>query len=114
MNRHDVTARKIMALAYFHRYGWIAAMMLGITLWPEQMGFIIGVSAILFSVWTFVGYKCKWKHIFCSYQNASHQKMTPHNIRWHLVKKSDVYVVFLLFLVLGIAMFWVGIEALAE
>ena len=101
-----------MALAYFHRYGWIAVMVLGITIWKEQMGLIVSGSAILFSVWSFVGYRCKWKHIFCSYQNAYHQKMTPHNIRWHLVKKSDAYGVPLVFLILGIAMLWVSIQVL--
>ena len=103
-----------MVLAYLHRYGWIAAMVLGITIWKEQMAFIIGASAILFSVWTFVGYQCKWKHIFCSYQNAYREKMTPYSVRWHLVKKSDVYSIFLIFLVLGIAMLWVGVQLLAK
>jgi hypothetical protein len=114
MNRHDAKAKKIMALAYMHRYGWIAAMVLCTTIWTEKVAFIVGVSTILFSVWSFVGYQCKWKHIFCSYQNAYYQRMTPHSVKWHLIKKRDAYGIPLIFLVLGIVMLYIGMQMLSK
>ena len=68
---------------------------------PIAIGFLL-----FFSVWTFVGYKRRWKHIFCSYQNAYHRKMTPGRIDWDQIKKSDAYgvpLIFFLFALAGIA-----------
>ena len=105
MSKRDATERRIITLAYFHRYGWIAVMMICIAIWPEQMFYILSVGSLAFSIWSFVGYESKWKHIYCSYQNAYHQKMTPHIVQWHKVKKSDAYGVPLLFFVFGVALF---------
>ena len=60
------------------------------------------IGCIGFSIWSLIGYKCKWRHIYCSYQNAYHEKMTPHSIRWHKIRKSDALGVPLIFLVFGI------------
>ena len=109
MSERAATERRIIALAYFHRYGWIAVMMICIAIWPKQMFYILSVGGLVFSVWSFVGYERKWKHIYCSYQNAYHQKMTPHKMQWHKVKKSDAYGVPFVFLILGVALFVVTI-----
>ncbi len=104
MSKSTVKEKRIIALAYFHRYGWIAAMMLCIAICPEQMFCIFSVACLSFSVWSFIGYKKKGKHIYCSFQNAYHQKMTPNNIQWHKIKKSDAYGVPLVFLIIGLAL----------
>lgn len=104
MSRMNETARKVIALAYFHRYGWIATMMVCIAIWTEYMMYILCASCILFSIWTFVGYKRKWRHIYCSHQNAYRQEMTPHSIRWNQIKKSDAYGIPLVFFVMGIVL----------
>ncbi len=103
MNKKDVTAKKIIALAYLHRYGWIVILMVCIIIRPTYMLYSSGAGCVAFSIWSFVGYKCKWKHIYCSFQNAYHQKMTPHSVHWNQIKKSDAYGVPLIFLVLGLA-----------
>lgn len=91
-------------LAYMHRYGWIAVMLGCIAIWPEYILYIFCACFLIFSAWSLIGYKHKWRHIYCSYQNASHQKMTPHAVRWSQIKKSDAYGVPLIFFVLGLAM----------
>ena len=91
----------IIALAYFHRYGWIALLLLSLYLFPHAS--VLFVFSILYSVWTFIGYKYNWKHVFCSFQNMNHQKMTPNSISWDLIKKSDVWCIILIFAFLGIA-----------
>ena len=64
----------------------------------------MGITFILLAVYDFLGYKLRWKHIFCSYQNAYHKKMTPECINWNSIKKSDAHGIPLLFGVLGITM----------
>ncbi len=104
MRKMHTSAKWVIALAYFHRYGWIAAMIACIAIWTEKIVSILCAGCIIFSVWSFVGYKCKWKHIYCSYQNANHKKMTPNSVRWHRVKKRDAYGVPLIFFILGLMM----------
>ena len=93
-----------MALAYLHRYGWITAMLVCIAIWLEQMMYILSAGCIVFSMWSFIGYKCKWKHIYCSFQDAYHQEMTPKNIHWYKVKKRDAYGIPLIFFILGLVL----------
>lgn len=52
-----------------------------------------GISILVFSAYELIGYLCKWKHIFCSFQNAYHQKMTPDKIDWEKVSKIDAYMI---------------------
>ena len=104
MSKGTAKEKRIIALAYFHRYGWIAAMMACIAIWPKQMLLIFSVACLSFSVWSFIGYKKKWKHIYCSFQNSYHQKMTPNSIQWNKIRKSDAYGVPLVFCIIGLAL----------
>ena len=104
MCKSTAKEKQIIALAYFHRYGWIASIIVCVAIWIEQMTYILSFGCIAFSVWSFVGYTNKWKHIYCSFQEAYHQKMTPGNIQWHKIKKSDAYGVPLLFFIFGLAL----------
>ena len=94
----------VIFLAYMHRYGWIAAMVICIALWPEYIFHILCASCLLVSAWSLVGYKRRWRHIYCSYQNAGHQKMTPRVIVWSKISKSEAYGAPLVFLVVGLVM----------
>ena len=88
MSKGTAKEKRIIAFAYFHRYGWIVAMMICAAVWFEQIICIFSVGCITFSFWSFIGYKNKWKHIYCSFQDAYHQKMTPNSIQWHKIKKT--------------------------
>lgn len=71
--------------------------------------FLMGIYLIAFALYQFIGYKCKWKHIFCSYQNSYRKKMTPDKINWSKVKKSDAYGLPIIFGTLGILIIIVSI-----
>lgn len=71
----------------------------------NQLPFILGITCIIYSIWTFIGYKCRWRHIFCAYRKS----MTPYAIQWSQLRKRDAYGVSLLFIVAGFAMLLVGI-----
>lgn len=105
MSNWKSRARIIIALAYFHRYGSFAIVLLCSAIRPELFLWFLSVDCIIFSIWTFVGYKLKWRHIYCSYQNAYRKKMTPHSVDWDLMKKRDAYGVPILFFVFGLMAF---------
>lgn len=97
MKKREPTQTGVIVLAYLHRYGILFALILFL----HSMKFLF-VGCIVYAAWSFVGYTCGWKHIFCSYQNAYHQKMTPDSIKWSSIKKSDAYGIPLIFLILGV------------
>ena len=103
MNNYEKKKKRIIVLAYMHRYGWIAILFGCITVFPKAVFIFFGVGFIVSAIWSFVGYKLRWKHIFCSYQNAHHLPMTPNNIRWGWVKKSDAYGIPIILFVIGVA-----------
>ena len=102
-SKRQAPAWAVIALAYFHRYGWIVLMLICAGIWSSRIVGIMGGFMVAVALWSFVGYQLEWRHIYCSYQEANHQKMTPNFIRWHTVKKIDAYGVPIVFLILGTA-----------
>ena len=92
----------IIFLAIFHRYGWIALMLLMMYLTKSIYAAII--SCFVFSIWTFLGYKLRWTHIYCSYQNANREPMTPDKVNWNSVRKTDAYGIPAIFFVFGVGL----------
>ena len=99
MKKQAITS--ITLLAYFHRYGWWVLLVL-VTFFTKNL-YVLSIGLIIFAIWSFLGYIFQWKHIFCSYQNAYRKQMTPDNIQWVSIKKSDALGVPLIFFVMGIA-----------
>ena len=96
--------RMIIVLALAHRYLLpVLLILLPLLLSEENWLLYMGIGFILLAVYDFLGYKLRWKHIFCSYQNAYHRKMTPERINWNSVKKSDAYCIPIICGVLGLA-----------
>ncbi len=92
----------VILLAYFHRYGWIALTL--IIMYLTDSFSPLSISCIIYSVWTFLGYIFRWKHIYCSYQNAYHNTMTPNTVDWDNVKKTDTYGIPIVFMLFGIGL----------
>ena len=110
MKKNSTRKTMIIVLAYTHRYLYpIFALALPLTLilmgWIKELGFLlIGINLLLLAIYDIIGYLCKWKHLYCSFQNAYHQKMTPNSIQWNKIKKSDAYGVPLVFFIIGLAL----------
>lgn len=77
MSKQNTHSEFILALALFHRYGWLIAWFISVQLFPHQLFDLTSAFFIAFAAWSFIGYKRKWTHIYCSYQNAYHKAMTP-------------------------------------
>lgn len=108
MARRETNAALVIALAYFHRYGWIALITACVLARAEKFCEILGGFFVIHSLWSLAGYRWKWKHVYCSNQNASRQKMTPNSVRWDTMQKSDAYGLPVLCLILGIVYLFIG------
>lgn len=94
----------VILLALFHRYGWIVAMIIAMNFGNPLL--IGSVFLLIFSIWSIISYVFKWNHIFCSYQNAYHKKMTPNAVNWNKVKKRDAIGMPIWILVTSIVLFF--------
>lgn len=101
--RHRLNCIFIIILAYANRYLY-PLLLLSILAWAKGTSnfMLAGISILVFSAYELIGYLCKWKHIFCSFQNAYHQKMTPDSIDWDLVSKTGAYLIPGIFALFGV------------
>lgn len=94
----------IKALAVMHCYFYpVLIAMVSLLIGEANLLLFMGLGCCLYVAYTIVGLKLQWKHIYCSYQTAHRGKhMTPDIICWEKVK-GDVYIVPVIFAVLGVA-----------
>lgn len=106
INRTQRRRFGIILLAYLHRYAYPLLAVILPLLTQSKMNAVLymGIAFILLALYDFLGFKFRWIHIFCSYQNAYHKRMTPDHINWNSIKKSDAYGIPLLMVGLGMTM----------
>lgn len=88
------SATRIRLLAYAHRYAFpVLAVILPVLLARSKTQALLGmgIGLTFYGVYTLIGYQLRWRHIYCSWQDISHQKMTPGSIQWKNVRKADLY-----------------------
>ena len=61
----------------------------------------LGVGCYIFGAYQLIGYKQRWKHIYCSIQIFKKQPMTPHDINWDRYTKFDATALPIAFVILG-------------
>lgn len=103
---------KVITLAYFYRYGWIALAGLTVALFRTYAGFCLAICGFFFaaSAHTLIGYRLGWKHIYCAMQNAYHQEMTPDDIRWTQIRKCDIYGSALIYTAIGAVLLYFTVQ----
>lgn len=96
----------VVMLAYFHRYGYFALMLVLIYTLHVDVTFLIGSMMAIDGLYTIIGTKLGFRHLYCSMQNANHQKMTPSVRRYELTRgmKEDLYGIGGIFTFLGLAL----------
>ena len=111
MGKYAIHKRRIIILAFFYIYGYMVLFplilfpILIFSLFKENvLALLMGIDFILFALHSLVGYVCRWKHIYCSYQHIHRKRMTPNNICWAKMKKSDAYGIPVIFALLGIVL----------
>lgn len=98
----------IIILAYFNRYLFLPLLAFASILAgkDDRMRILfLSISFFLFAVYNVVGYWCRWKHIYCAFQSACRQKMTPENIQWDKMRMGDIYGVPAVLAVLAVFLF---------
>ena len=111
-NGHTMSQKRILLIkvwAYFVRYGMLLAIPLPAAIasgladsrTAKYLG--LGAGCLFFALYYLVGYLLRWTHMYCVYQNAYHQKMTPDKVNWSEIKTSDAIGVPLIFM--GFAIF---------
>jgi hypothetical protein len=100
--------KRILALAYFFRYGYIGSMIV-ISFLVQILGLnefskvIIGVFVLLYGVYMLVGLRFKFVHVYCGLQSAYYQKMTPHRpFEFTQKMKRDLKYIGIFFVIGGI------------
>ena len=102
MSKHSKKESSIVTFAYLHRYGLFLLTVICAVVFSQVKFLVLGIASSIYAIWSFIGYRCRWKHIFCSYQSLYHKRMTPNKIKWDFIKKSDAYGLPIIFGVLGL------------
>ena len=86
----------IIFLTYCNRYVfWVASIAIPIIIANDKHTIMLfwGFSILILSLYNIIGTLLKWKHIYCTLQNISHQEMTPDKTEWDKFSFSDKYVI---------------------
>ena len=97
-------SNKILWMANIHRYLYLPVLVLVSLIWKSNTLLCMGAGFLLFAVYTFIGFKCRWTHIYCSFQSMQKQRMTPGNVNWNTILLSTVYKMPTAFGILGLVM----------
>jgi len=112
MSKRYYRMMSIEILAYAYRFVYPILIMLSPIFAKEYSLLVMGIGLLLYAAYTVIGYQCRWKHIFCAWQLLHRQSMTPNDIRWHMIKKLDVYSLFAMFDVIGVVMIIIHLSGL--
>ena len=100
--------QRVRALALFCRYGIIVVIVTGLVLCMKlrrnYLLLIMGVGFLLLAAWNTTGYFLRWRHVYCAWQNAKKQRMTPNDIRWGTVDKREYIICVAMDAVMGVAL----------
>ena len=96
----------VVTLAYWHHHFYLI-FLVGISLLVGGDGCILslGVGFLFYAAYTLVGYKLRWKHIYCSFSiphRTKGWKMKTNNYNWKSISKAEVYVASIIWGLLGI------------
>ena len=107
--RYQRSLNRTIGLAYLARY---EPLLILICSFLPTMGdsskrlrcLLLGIGFVVMATHYFLGYLLGWKHIYCMYQDAAHEPMTPDHINWGSVRKRDSIGVPIIFMVFGVVL----------
>lgn len=97
----------IVVLAYLNRYVFIVAPLilpLCFSHTKQEYYLGVGIGICIFAAYELIGYLFGFRHIYCSYQDAYHQRMTPNKINWNKIRTADALGIPVIFFILGMAL----------
>ena len=87
-----------------YRYFFLPVLVIVALFWRGQTLLVMGSGFIAFALYTFIGYKCQWKHLYLAFQEMQRSKMTPNHIQWNTIKTGTVLKFPILFGITGVVM----------
>lgn len=81
--------RRVIFLARMHKYVHPIVFIL----LPVLLGSVLvaGIGCLLFALYDLVGYRLRWRHIYCYIQDGKRLEMTPNNIKWYELDNDDIF-----------------------
>ena len=101
------TSQKTDKAVYFaniYRYFFLPILVIAALFLRGRTLLVMGTGFLAFSLYTFIGYKCRWNHIYLAFQEMQKQKMTPGNIQWNTVSPAKALKFPVLFGITGAVM----------
>ena len=95
---------KAVHIANVYHYFFLPILVLVSLFWRGQTLLCMGTGFLVFALYTLIGYKCQWKHIYLAFQEMQKQKMTPNKIQWNTIEPVRVLKFPVLFGILGAVM----------
>ena len=106
-NNNQTTPQKTdpaVHMANVYRYFFLPILVLVALFWRGQTLLVMGSGFLAFALYTFIGYKCHWKHIYLAFQEMQRSKMTPNRIDWNTIKPGTALKFPICFGILGAVM----------
>ena len=90
--------------ANIYRYFFLPILVLVALFWRGRTLLVMGIGFVAFSLYTFIGYKCQWKHLYLAFQEIQRSKTTPNHIQWNTIRTGTVLKFPILFGITGAVM----------
>lgn len=95
---------KAVHFANIYRYFFLPVLVLVSLFWRGKTLLCMGTGFIAFALYSLIGYKCRWKHIYLDFQEMQKQRMTPNKIQWNTIQPGKALKFPVLFGILGAVM----------
>ncbi len=105
---------RIKRIAMISKYPGIAAIIAQALVWGSvfhsrnAIMISMGIGIIGYGIYWFIGYRLRWRHIYCIHQSFSRIKMTPDNCDWDTFPKSEAYGLPAFFVIFGMICIFIG------
>lgn len=95
---------KTVYFANIYHFFFLPILVLVALFWRGKTLLVMGSGFVVFALYSLIGYKCRWKHIYLAFQEMQKQKMTPKRIDWNTIELSKALKFPIMFGILGAIM----------
>ena len=99
--------RHIKLLTHFYRLLPVVFLFLSMLIGhnSDRLALLLLAGGLLIhAAYSVIGYRLRWKHIYCAFQISCRKKIAPEDIQWNKMTFGDAYGVPIAFTGLAIVM----------